>query len=101
VAISTLHSGATDELWLHDLDDARAEGEAMDLAHGAWFYPACKVRTADVAAMRDVALSLPTIVDRQGGGRVLVPAMDEAERVALERSAQVLRDARASTGAID
>ena len=58
VAISTLHSGAADELWLHDLDAARAEGEAMDLAHGAWFYPACKVRTADVQAMRT---ALPTL----------------------------------------
>jgi L-lactate dehydrogenase len=52
VAISTLHSGAADELWLHDLDAARAEGEAMDLAHGAWFYPACNVRTAGIDEMR-------------------------------------------------
>jgi L-lactate dehydrogenase len=52
VAISTLHSGAADELWLHDLDTARAEGEAMDLAHGAWFYPACPVRTASIDEMR-------------------------------------------------
>jgi L-lactate dehydrogenase len=52
VAISTLHSGAADELWLHDLDAARAEGEAMDLAHGAWFYPACPVRTAGIDEMR-------------------------------------------------
>jgi L-lactate dehydrogenase len=52
VAISTLHSGAADELWLHDLDSARSEGEAMDLAHGAWFYPACPVRTAGIDEMR-------------------------------------------------
>jgi L-lactate dehydrogenase len=50
------------------------------------------------AGLHDVALSLPTVVDRQGGARVLVPAMDEAERAALARSAQVLRDARASIG---
>jgi len=56
VAISTLHSGAADELWLHDLNSARAEGEAMDLAHGAWFYPECKVRTADIAQMRHETL---------------------------------------------
>lgn len=43
VAISTLHSGAADELWLHDIRTDVAEGEAMDLAHGAAFYPACKV----------------------------------------------------------
>jgi L-lactate dehydrogenase len=48
--------------------------------------------------LRDVALSLPTVVGRQGGTRVVAPAMDHAERAALELSAQVLRDAHASIG---
>jgi len=52
VAISTLHSGAADALWLHDLRGDVAEGEAMDLAHGAAFYPPCTVQTATVEAMR-------------------------------------------------
>jgi L-lactate dehydrogenase len=52
VAISTLHSGAADELWLHDVRAAVAEGEAMDLAHGAAFYPPCAVKVASVEAMR-------------------------------------------------
>ena len=37
VALSTLQSGVADELWLHDLRADLAEGEAMDLAHGAAF----------------------------------------------------------------
>ena len=52
VAISCLQSGAADELWLHDTRSAVAEGEAMDLSHGAMFYPACTVRAADLAEMR-------------------------------------------------
>ncbi len=52
VAISTLHSGAADALWLHDMRTEVAEGEAMDLAHGAAFYPACSVRTASIDEMR-------------------------------------------------
>jgi L-lactate dehydrogenase len=52
VAISTLHSGAADALWLHDVRGAVAEGEAMDLAHGAAFYPPCAVQVASVAEMR-------------------------------------------------
>jgi L-lactate dehydrogenase len=52
VAICTLLSGAADELWLHDTRSAVAEGEAMDLSHGAAFYPACQVRTASVEEMR-------------------------------------------------
>ena len=52
VAISTLHSGAADALWLHDTRTDVAEGEAMDLAHGAAFYPACEVCTASIEEMR-------------------------------------------------
>ena len=52
VAISVLHSGAADELWLHDARAAVAEGEAMDLTHGAAFYPSCKVRVASIEEMR-------------------------------------------------
>ncbi len=52
VAISTLHAGAADELWLHDLNGDVAEGEAMDLAQGALFYPTAQVRTASIEEMR-------------------------------------------------
>jgi L-lactate dehydrogenase len=42
-----------------------------------------------------VALSVPTVVGRGGAGEILVPHLDEAERAALRRSADVLRAARA------
>jgi L-lactate dehydrogenase len=53
VAISALHSGAANELILHDLRDGLAEGEAMDLAHGSSFYPSAVVRSGTVEEMRD------------------------------------------------
>jgi L-lactate dehydrogenase len=53
VAISTLHSGVADELLLYDIRDAVAEGEAMDLAHGASFYPPASVRSASIEEMID------------------------------------------------
>ncbi|MBC7682231.1 MAG: L-lactate dehydrogenase, partial [Ferruginibacter sp.] len=43
-----------------------------------------------------VALSLPTVVSAAGAVQVLEPAMDAQERVALEKSAEVLRAAIAS-----
>ena len=52
VAVSMLQGGAVRELLLHDRDAARAEGEAMDLAHGAPFYPRATVRAA---GMEEVA----------------------------------------------
>jgi L-lactate dehydrogenase len=84
VAISTLHSGAADELWLHDLDAARAAGEAMDLEHGAWFYPACKLRTVDVEAMREAQV---VVVAAGRGGRP-----EETRLDLLRDNARVARD---------
>ena len=66
VAISTLHSGVADELLLHDLRDAVAEGEAMDLAHGASFYPPAVVRTAAVEEMVDADI---IVIAAGRGGR--------------------------------
>ena len=53
VAVSTLQTGIASELLLSDHDDAVAEGEAMDLAHGAAFYPSATVRAAAVDEMVD------------------------------------------------
>ena len=46
--------------------------------------------------LRDVALSLPTVVDVAGAVDVVPPRMDDGERAALERSAEVLRKAIAT-----
>ena len=51
VAISTLHTGIATELLLYDLNAALAEGEALDLAQGASFYPAASVRPASLDEM--------------------------------------------------
>ncbi|HVL35904.1 MAG TPA: L-lactate dehydrogenase [Burkholderiales bacterium] len=52
-AISILHAGIAGELLLADRRSEIAEGEAMDLAHGASFYPSARVRAAAVEEMRD------------------------------------------------
>jgi L-lactate dehydrogenase len=46
--------------------------------------------------LRDVALSLPTVVDVDGAVDVITPKMSAGEREALDRSADVLRNAVAS-----
>lgn len=51
VAVSTLHAGFAQELLLHDLRPERAEGEAMDLAQGAAFYPPAMVRAVPLDEM--------------------------------------------------
>ena len=66
VAISTLHSGVADELLLSDVRGEVAEGEAMDLAHGAPFYPSASVRPA---AIEDMADADAVVVAAGRGGR--------------------------------
>jgi L-lactate dehydrogenase len=66
VAISTLHLGVADELLLSDVREAVAEGEAMDLAHGASFYPPALVRTAAIEDMVDADV---IVVAAGRGGR--------------------------------
>ena len=52
VAISVLHAGFAGELLLADARAEVAEGEAMDLAHGAAFYPAAAVRAVAADELR-------------------------------------------------
>ena len=49
-----------------------------------------------VLGLRDVALSLPTIVDERGAVDVIPAKLDDVERQGLDRSADVLRKAIAS-----
>ena len=53
VAISILHGGIASELLLSDMRAEVAEGEAMDLAHGASFYPTASVRAVPREALLD------------------------------------------------
>lgn len=53
IAISTLHSNTVTELLLADARPHLAEGEAMDLSHGASFYPTASVRAAPIEEMLD------------------------------------------------
>ncbi len=64
VAISVLQSGAAQELVLFDVRPGLAEGEAMDLAQGASFYPSATVRAGSI----DEMLGTDAIVITAGKG---------------------------------
>ena len=64
VAISTLHAGFASELLLADVRHDVAEGEAMDLAHGAAFYTTATVRAVPV----DEVLETDALVVAAGRG---------------------------------
>jgi len=83
VAISILHSGIANTLLLNDLKPARAEGEMMDLSHGAPFYPSARVEVADVTDMRDCHAIV--ICAGRGG------SASESRLALLRDNAQVMR----------
>jgi L-lactate dehydrogenase len=84
VAFSTLYSGVADELLLNDMRQDVAEGEAMDLAHGASFYPAATVRTTPIEEMLDADV---VVISADGGER---PGTSRLEL--LHKNASVIRD---------
>jgi L-lactate dehydrogenase len=67
VAISTLHTGIATELLVHDLKTPLAEGEALDLAQGASFYPTASVRSAPID---DMSTADAVVIAAGRGGRV-------------------------------
>jgi L-lactate dehydrogenase len=84
VAISTLHGGVAQELLLSDRRGELAEGEAMDLAHAAPFYPAATVRSVGVEEMRGT--DAVVIAAGRGGGP------GESRLDLLRDNAAILRD---------
>lgn len=66
VAISTLLGGLATELLVSDINGAVAEGEALDLAHGASFYPPAHVRCV---GLDDLADADAIVVAAGRGGR--------------------------------
>jgi L-lactate dehydrogenase len=84
VAISTLQSGVAGELLLNDVRRELAEGEAMDLAHGAAFYPTARVRAAELDELASADAVVIT-AGRAGGP-------DESRLALLRDNAAIVAD---------
>ena len=84
VAQATLQGGMATELLVHDARQEVAEGEAMDLAHGAPFYPTATVREAPVEEMVD---SDAVVISAGRGGK---PGQSRLEL--LRENAAIARD---------
>jgi L-lactate dehydrogenase len=85
VAVSILQSGIASEVLVSDVNRELAAGEAMDLAHGASFYPPAHVRAVDPAELE----SADAVVISAGRGGT-----------ARESRLDLLRDNASIVGAI-
>lgn len=88
VAISTLHAGAAQELLLCDVRAELAEGEAMDMAHGAAFYPAASVRAVALAELHETDA---VVIAAGRGGKP-----DQSRLELLQHNAALTREIAAS-----
>ena len=70
--------------------------EAVRADERAAFTVSCVI--AECEGVRDIALSLPRVLGARGVVRTLEPELDDAERGALRRSAEVLAEAGAGIG---
>jgi L-lactate dehydrogenase len=84
VAISTLHTGIATELVVNDLKPTLAEGEALDLAHGASFYPTARIRAGAV----DEMVAADAVVIAAGRGS----RPGESRLELLRENAAIVRD---------
>ena len=93
VAISTLHAGFASELLLADMRHDVAEGEAMDLAHGAAFYTTATVRAVPTEEM--LATDALVVAAGRGGkaGESRLDLLRDNARILRELGA-TLRDYR-------
>ena len=84
IALSTLLAGFAHELLLSDIKPELAEGEAMDLAHGASFYPATTIRVVPIEEMR--GSDAIVIAAGRGGGP------EESRLDLLKENAHILHE---------
>lgn len=84
LAYAALIRGSASNIALFDVKAAKAEAEVLDLVHGTQF--------------AGVALSLPSIVGRQGVLRVLDTPMDDGELAALQNSADTSQNSLSTLG---
>ncbi len=82
--MSLLQRHAASELWLHDRDAARAEGEAMDMAHGAPYYTRAIVRATGLEEVLDTDVLVFAAGRNSHPGETRLQLLADNARVAAE-----------------
>jgi L-lactate dehydrogenase len=76
-AFSLMTTGLVSELVLVDIDEAKAEGEAMDLNHGAYFTPPVRITTGDYEDCHDADVVVVTAGAAQEPGETRLDLMEK------------------------
>ena len=89
VAISILQRGICEELLLNDIKEDIAQGEAMDLNHGASFYPSTHVRAASIEEMVHCKAIVITAGRGSTPGETRLDLLRENVKIVQQISAQL------------
>lgn len=83
-AYTLMHSGVFSEICIIDINKSKAEGDALDMSHGAAFTKAVKVTAGDYTECRDADMIIITAGANQKPGETRIDL--------LRRNAEILRD---------
>ncbi|MFZ5627171.1 MAG: L-lactate dehydrogenase [Bacillota bacterium] len=92
-AYALLISGIASELVLYDINRQKAEGEIMDLAHGASFVPPARLRTGYLADCREADIIIFTAGAAQQPGETRLDLVDKNTRIVEKALLPILEQA--------
>ena len=114
VAYAAMLRGSARTIALYDLKKAKVDAEVLDLAHGSPLASGARIVEAvlhdehavlpvssvlhDYKGISGVAMSVPSIIGRDGVVRTLDVPMDDRELARLRASASALREVQQSLG---
>ncbi|MGB9787983.1 MAG: L-lactate dehydrogenase [Dictyoglomus turgidum] len=75
-AYSLIHKGLIEEIVLYDIDEKRAIGEALDLAHGIYFTKPVEIRAGDLKEAKDSDMVVITAGAKQKPGETRLQLLD-------------------------
>ncbi len=75
-AYSLIHKGLIEEIVLYDIDEKRAIGEALDLAHGIYFTKPVEIRAGDLKEAKDSDVVVITAGAKQRPGETRLQLLD-------------------------
>ena len=80
-AYTLMRSGLAREIVLIDLDQERAEGEAMDMNHGLFFAPPVSIRAGDYSECEGASVVVVTAGAKQKPGQTRLQLVQSNVRV--------------------
>ncbi|WP_372909728.1 L-lactate dehydrogenase [Salinigranum sp.] len=88
-AFSLMSSGVASELVLVDIDEEKAEGERMDLSHGAYFTPPVDITTGDYEDCWDADVVVVTAGTNQRPGETRLDLLERNAGIFEEMIPQI------------